>query len=69
MGIAGTAGATEAFRVNADYGDAEYVSRRREHAVGASQLAELASSGRGQRAQRLPASARLCAERFGEVTP
>jgi len=49
------AGAAEAFTWSADYGGADHWSRRREHAVGTSQLTELAASGWGQRAQCLPA--------------
>jgi len=49
------AGATEAFTLSADYGGADHVSRRREHAVGTSQLTELAASGPLRRAQCLPA--------------
>src|SRR4051812_17779320 len=59
------AGAAEAFTWSADDGGAEHASRRREHAVGTSQLTdlhpnaqacalgapELAASGCGQRAQ------------------
>ena len=39
------AGAAESFTGNADYGGADYDSRRREHAGGTSQLTELAASG------------------------
>jgi len=48
------AAAVEAFTLSADYGGGDHVSRRREHAVGTSQLTELAASGWGQRAQCLP---------------
>ena len=41
--------------MSADYGGADYGSRRREHAVGTSQLTELAASGWERRAQCLPA--------------
>jgi hypothetical protein len=39
------AGAAEAFTLSADYGGADHGARRREHAVGTSQLTELAASG------------------------
>ena len=45
MGTRVRAGAAEAFMWNADYAGADYYSRRREHAVGTSQLTELAASG------------------------
>jgi hypothetical protein len=44
-----------AFRLTADYGGGRSLSSSREHALGTSQLTELAASGREQRAQRLPA--------------
>src|SRR4051794_40488493 len=47
--------AAKAFMLGADYEGADQGTRSREHAVGTSQLTELATSGREQRAQRLPA--------------